>query len=250
MTLAIMASNEIDPVIPVPPHSDGPPSKISPFFPEALHEWDCQMSLRIHEWGLKIPRVLLQALEYSGDGLFWIPAAGAMCWAPAFTLQDFVKSLLIGFIFDLLVIGSLKAFFRRPRPVYNKGMYLVVSVDHYSFPSGHSSRVFLVLIFVLEYASEWKDTISRVLGGDDLVLLGYYFVPFIFASWAVATAGSRILLGRHFLLDVVVGSLLGILEAWFVILYLLDVRFFLDDQQRRVFEYGQHVKQAMLNFKL
>ncbi|MCO5570459.1 hypothetical protein L7F22_024181 [Adiantum nelumboides] len=216
----------------------------------ALHEWDSKISLRIHEWGLKVPRAFLQALEYSGDGLFWIPATGAMCWAPAFTLQDFVKGLLIGFMLDLLFIGSLKALFRRPRPVYNKGMYLVVSLDHYSFPSGHASRAFTILIFVLKYASDWKDTVSQMVGVDELGLIGYYFVPFLFASWAVATASSRIFLGRHFLLDVVVGSLLGILEAWFVINYLLDVRFFLDDQQRRVLEYGQQFKKAMLNFRL
>ncbi|MCO5550391.1 hypothetical protein L7F22_003875 [Adiantum nelumboides] len=151
---------------------------------------------------------------------------------------------------DLLFIGSLKALFRRPRPVYNKGMYLVVSLDHYSFPSGHASRAFVILIFVLKYASDWKDTVSQMVGVDELGLIGHYFVPFLFASWAVATASSRIFLGRHFLLDVVVGSLLGILEAWFVINYLLDVRFFLDDQQRQVLEYGQQFKKAMLNFRL
>ncbi|KAI5078336.1 hypothetical protein GOP47_0006007 [Adiantum capillus-veneris] len=202
-----MTSQEMNPAIQVPTHSDRESSKISPFFLEALHEWDCKISLRIHEWGLKVPRAFLHALEYS-------------------------------------------ALFRRPRPVYNKGMYLVVSVDHYSFPSGHSSRAFTILIFVLNSASEWKEMISPVLGVDELGLLGHYFVPFLFASWAVATASSRILLGRHFLLDVVVGSVLGILEAWFVINYLLDVRFFLDDQQRRVLEYGQHVKEAMRNFRL
>ncbi|KAH7447974.1 hypothetical protein KP509_01G130200 [Ceratopteris richardii] len=178
-----------------------------------------------------------------------------MCWAPAFTLQVFVKSLLIGLLFDLILLGGLKSIFRRPRPVYNKGMFLVLSVDHYSFPSGHSSRVFLIFVFVLSYASEWKEATFTVAGllSEDLKdgieyweTLSYYMMPFIFACWAAATAGSRILLGRHFLLDVVAGSLVGILEACFVIRYLLGIQVFLDYQQQQVFEYARNLV-AILN---
>eukprot|EP00250_Pteridium_aquilinum_P031504 c43737_g1_i1 orf=56-829(-) len=256
-----MTSGKINLPARVPPLSHGSPSNtLSPYFSESLHNWDSQLSLRIHEIGLKIPRFFLQALEYSGDGLFWIPATAALCWAPDFTLQHFFKSLFVGFMFDLFVIGTIKALIRRPRPVYNRGMYLVVSVDHYSFPSGHSSRAFLIFVFVLEYATDWKETIfqalwvfvgdlneaGNVLGHFDM--LGYYVIPFIFACWAIATASSRILLGRHFLLDVVVGSFLGILEALFVIRVLLELKFLTEEQQRWLLECGHHFKEAMLKF--
>ena len=53
-----------------------------------------------------------------------------------------IANLLLGFVLDLILVGSIKGLFRRPRPVYNKegDFVLVVSVDKFSFPSGHSSR--------------------------------------------------------------------------------------------------------------
>ena len=56
--------------------------------------------------------------------------------------RTFAANLLLGFVVDLILIGTLKALFRRQRPVYNEegDFLLVVSVDKFSFPSGHSSR--------------------------------------------------------------------------------------------------------------
>lgn len=232
--------------------------KISPPLFESLHNWDSHYSLCIHKVGLKMPRAFLQALEYSGDGLFWVPATAAMCWAPPFTAQPFFKSLFVGFVFDLFFIGTIKALIRRPRPVYNRGMYLVVAVDHYSFPSGHSSRAFLILIFVLEYASLWKDTIFLNLRPfvDDMgkvgnvlehfEMLGYSLIALVVVLWAIATASSRILLGRHYLLDVVVGSFLGVLEALFVIRVILELRFLTENQKHWLLECGHNLKEAIL----
>jgi len=41
-----------------------------------------------------------------------------------------------------VLVGSLKALVRRPRPLYNQSgdFVLVVAVDQYSFPSGHTAR--------------------------------------------------------------------------------------------------------------
>jgi len=51
-------------------------------------------------------------------------------------------NLLLGFVLDLVMVGTIKGLVRRGRPVYNKegDFALVVSVDKFSFPSGHSSR--------------------------------------------------------------------------------------------------------------
>lgn len=240
----------------------GPTPLNSLFFSKSLHNWDSRLSLRIHEVGQRIPRFVLRAFEYSGDGLFWIPITSALCWAPYFTLQPFIKNLLLGFMFDLALIGLVKALIRRPRPVYNKGMYLIMSVDHFSFPSGHSSRAFLIFTFVLMYAFEWKGAIFGGLRGGGaidlpsdvgLIPTGYsemcfYFILSLCGSWTVATASSRILLGRHFLFDVVAGSLLGILEALFVMWTLSPVQFFLDDQQRWLLEHLHNLKEAALKY--
>lgn len=52
-------------------------------------------------------------------------------------------NLMFGLLLDLCEVGILKALVRRPRPVHNtvaNDMHVVVAVDAYSFPSGHSSR--------------------------------------------------------------------------------------------------------------
>lgn len=212
-----------------------PTVKGSSIFKSVL-EWDSQCSMWIHRIGMGIPRFLLQALEYSGDGLFWVPATAAICLAPVFAGQQFFSNLLAGFLFDLTVVGSIKALIRRPRPVYNRGMYLVVSVDHYSFPSGHSSRAFLILVFFMEHSSLWNGMIlssvsSWVKDLDipnvilDFETLVYPIIAFTVVLWALASASSRILLGRHYLLDVVAGSLIGVLEALFVLRLLDKYRF-------------------------
>ncbi|CAF1711211.1 unnamed protein product [Brassica oleracea var. botrytis] len=76
--------------------------------------------------------------------------------------------------------------------------HAAVSADHYSFPSGDTSRVFFVA------ASDH--------GGVKGEVLVAVWV------WATVTAVSRILLGRHYVLDV--AAFLGVLEALFALRFL------------------------------
>jgi len=98
-------------------------------------------------------------------------------------------------VFDVMVIGSTKAVIRRQRPAENIEDMMTVSVDKYSFPSGHASRAFMFVTFLFMHfhvSVLWKYT----------VLL-----------WAVTVAISRVLLGRHHVSDVIIGSLLGCIEC-------------------------------------
>ena len=98
-------------------------------------------------------------------------------------------------VFDVLVIGLTKAVTRRQRPPENEEDILTVSVDIYSFPSGHASRAFMLSTFLFMHfhvSVLWKYA----------VLL-----------WAVSVAASRVLLGRHHVSDVIVGSVLGCMEC-------------------------------------
>lgn len=103
-----------------------------------------------------------------------------------------------------MIIGLIKHIVRRPRPLYNKNMSVVFVVDHWAFPSGHSSRVCLIAGLVCL---------------SDLGF-GFEVMRFGVCVWACCTSVSRVLLGRHYVFDVVVGACLGVLEAvvvvWFV----------------------------------
>ncbi|XP_059074138.1 probable lipid phosphate phosphatase beta [Cryptomeria japonica] len=181
-------------------------------------EVDRRWSLYIHN--TRVPRMFLKALEISGDGLLWIPATAAL-WLTPFSsfaipkIRWVLLNLLIGFLFDLVLIGSLKSIIRRPRPEYNKGMYLVVSVDHWSFPSGHASRACFIGSFLCLCLQFLEAQIPGSVGGNQSVGI-FRAVVILIMAWAIATSTSRILLGRHYVLDVMAGGCLGVLEALIV----------------------------------
>lgn len=88
-------------------------------------------------------------------------------------------------------------------------MSLVFVVDHWSFPSGHSSRV--CFIAGLLCLSDVK---------IDGLVNDYEMLKFGVCVWAGVTSVSRVLLGRHYVFDVIVGACLGVLEAVVVICFL------------------------------
>lgn len=207
-------------------------------------ELDRRSSLYIHTKCMALPRPILTTLEVSGDGRFWIPATAALLLTPlplaGFSkLRWFCLNFFIGLIFDLILIGILKSLIKRPRPAYNKGMYLVLSVDHWSFPSGHASRACFIGSFFWLCLSVLQEirvqlgfnpgvaqavVVDPNLRLDDDGLIKAAIV--IIMMWSIATSASRILLGRHFVLDVLAGAILGVLEAFIVYnLFFVSERF-------------------------
>jgi membrane-associated phospholipid phosphatase len=101
-----------------------------------------------------------------------------------------------------------QAFTRRRRPNYNQGkMFITVGPDKFSFPSGHATRAITLAFF-----------------------FGLLYPPFPFPSvlafplfmfWAVAVCASRVLLGRHHVLDVAIGAAIGFMEYLVVSLLLI-----------------------------
>ena len=107
-------------------------------------------------------------------------------------------------MFDCLVVAAVKLGVRRKRPVQNQNDMLLSAstVDLFSFPSGHSTRACLAaLLLINQYPLnyEW-----------DILL----------AVWSVAVCLSRVLLGRHHVLDVLCGYLIGALQYTFFTTYL------------------------------
>ncbi|ERN14833.1 probable lipid phosphate phosphatase beta [Amborella trichopoda] len=194
----------------------------------SLIDLDTRLSLYLHSLFLPFPRSLLKLLEISGDGRFWFPIPISLFWFADPKLKIFSLFLLVGSLLDLALVGLLKFTIRRPRPVYNKGMHLTVGVDHWSFPSGHSSRACFVGFFLWlcsDLIEEFFDGWSFMSGlkswefvrGDWMIDLhgGFRFAGLV-VLWSVATSFSRVLLGRHFVLDVMAGAMLGVLEALFM----------------------------------
>lgn len=117
------------------------------------------------------------------------------------TFVYFSFSVLLG---DLLIVALVKVLFQRPRPQHNKNdMFATVSIDNYAFPSGHATRAAMLAYFFSEkvfFDGATKGLISL---------------------WAMFVCMSRVLLGRHHVLDVLLGILIGICEYKILALYWL-----------------------------
>ena len=116
---------------------------------------DLRWSLLLHKtFGQIIPREVYMTLEHSGNGILWLLVAPAI-WLLAPIQADTrhcLANFFVGLWVDLALVGSLKAIFRRPRPEYNYSgdFVLVVSVDKFSFPSGHAARQAISALLLFE----------------------------------------------------------------------------------------------------
>lgn len=99
-------------------------------------------------------------------------------------------------ILDIIFVAILKAAIGRARPADNKeeDMFMTYSVDKMSCPSGHTSRT-VMLTYILISSSPHM----------------YLLHPFLIV-WCLCTCASRVLLGRHYIGDVLIGMVLGYAE--------------------------------------
>ncbi|KAK6935209.1 Phosphatidic acid phosphatase type 2/haloperoxidase [Dillenia turbinata] len=203
----------------LPPSPTTVTTKPPPTILNRLINLDTNWSLHLHTIFQPFPRAILKALELSGDGRFWFPIPIALFLSPISPLsplRHIVIGLFLGSLLDLLLVGLIKFLVRRPRPVYNKDMNLTVAVDHWSFPSGHSSRVCFISSFISLSIEKVREGFVD-LDSDGKVLK--YVVSAVF-MWSIFTSISRVLLGRHFVFDVVAGAFLGVIEAIFVFYFM------------------------------
>ncbi|CAH1271653.1 PLPP6 [Branchiostoma lanceolatum] len=141
-------------------------------------------------------RHILMFLEFSCHGLPWIVGTLFMLYKSTSILQvQKLVNLFAALILDLFIVGTVKAMVRRKRPPYNEGdMFATVSIDKFSFPSGHATRSAMVVSF----------------------LIGNWWMPLaikhFLVLWAFAIAMSRVMLGRHHVSDVVSGVVIGLVQ--------------------------------------
>ncbi|KAL3743231.1 hypothetical protein ACJRO7_018524 [Eucalyptus globulus] len=188
---------------------------------------DASLSGLLHRHNF-LPRPAFLLLELSADFRLFFPVALSLYLSPIPSLRPLLAPLILGLLLDLALVGLVKLLFRRPRPAYNKDMSVAVSVDHYSFPSGHASRVCFVAALVCLSAEAMEGAVAESRSGgfvDRWIAEGgerklVELVVLVASVWAAATAGSRVLLGRHYVCDVLAGACLGVIEGWLAYSYL------------------------------
>ena len=168
-------------------------------------------SVCINQFHIPILDVFFKYITYLGDGvtaflialiLLILRLDYGLISAIAFTLSALTTQILKRFVFEEV---------QRPFLVFKEQIdigkwHLIDGVEMhqlYSFPSGHTTIVFSICIF-LSLISHKKI---------------YHYVLFVMA---LLVGFSRIYLSQHFLMDVFTGSLIGFTITIFTFLFLRD----------------------------
>ncbi|MBP6230049.1 MAG: phosphatase PAP2 family protein [Paludibacteraceae bacterium] len=165
---------------------------------ESILQWDAQLLLQINSWNSPF-----------FDGFMWITTS-TLVWLPLYLSVLFVilrtkrkESLLILIalflsilLADQLASSVLKPLVERFRPTHDVSLMPYIHTVNgyrggaYGFVSSHAANTFAFAIFT------------------SLLFRRYLYVGVVL-FWAILLSYSRIYLGVHFPLDVIVGALLG-----------------------------------------
>lgn len=139
-------------------------------------------------------RCVLQVASRLGDGIAWYALIALPVLYGRGAVRPAIVMALTG-IAGLLLYAWLKRTFVRERPyVTHRGSigFAAVPLDRYSFPSGHTLHA---VSFTLQAVAHYRG-------------LGWVLIPF-----ACLVAASRVVLGLHYVSDVLAGALLGAMLA-------------------------------------
>jgi undecaprenyl-diphosphatase len=152
---------------------------------------DYQLMRRVNRW--RAPRWVRWwsiGATRAGDGWLWSFCGVALLASRDADRYAAVVAALLAAAMGIVVFRVLKRAVGRKRPCVHEPhcWATLLPPDQFSFPSGHSITAFAVA-----------------------VSLGYFYPPLLagLLFCAASVAASRILLGLHFLSDVLAGSALG-----------------------------------------
>lgn len=131
-------------------------------------------------------------LAHSGDSWFWLAGLGITWLATSGGWHLRSAILGVGIVFLAVLVMAIKLMVRRRRPEGEWGA-IYRNTDPHSFPSGHAARAALLAVLALGLGPVW-------------------FAIFV-VVWAPLVSLARVLMGVHYISDVVAGLLLGILAG-------------------------------------
>lgn len=158
-----------------------------------LEAGDYGLMRRVHSWLAPRPvRMLMIAATRLGDGwLWWVMGMALLLFGGTQKyLAIAAGSTAAGL--GILIFCALKHASRRKRPfeIVPHCWAAIAPPDQYSFPSGHTITAFAVALAIGPFYS--------------------HALLLVLLLTAILIAASRIILGMHFLSDVLAGSIIGI----------------------------------------
>lgn len=165
------------------------------FSPDAIMNADESLFLWINSLYSNFANYYFFAITFMGSSIFWL-ALIILFWFGG--KKDASIRLLYVFILDSIFLLFLKYGFVRPRPTQDFQNFLIDYDLGPSFPSGHTQRAF-----------------------SGMMVLGSYFGKI--SAWlfllSCLVGLSRIYLGFHYPLDVLIGLMNGIITGYAVMFW-------------------------------
>jgi undecaprenyl-diphosphatase len=164
---------------------------------------DHRLMRRVNRWmPPKWMRLWMVAATRGGDGWLWYAVGAAVLVAGGPQRFHAVLATLLAVATGIAVFISMKKACGRKRPCHIEphAWATLLPPDQFSFPSGHTITAFAVSSALAPFYPE--------------MLAGLLFC-------SISIAVSRILLGMHFLTDVLVGASIGIALGYSAALMLL-----------------------------
>ncbi|MBA7669345.1 hypothetical protein ES703_77475 [subsurface metagenome] len=156
----------------------------------SFKRFDNNASHRLQDLPLaSISRTILSVIAHSADSAVVAPCLFALWWWHGFSRQSIAIPIAVGYVVSVLVTSVLKYAFRRRRPAGEWGAFYR-KTDPHSFPSGHASRTITMTMIVMAG--------------------GWMLIAVALLLWTLSVGLSRIILGVHYLYDVLAGYLLGL----------------------------------------
>lgn len=147
---------------------------------------------RVNLWNApRLLRAVMIAATRMGDGWLWVATGLALLLFGGNLRYLAVTAGALAACAGILIFSALKHASRRKRPceILPHCWSAIAPPDRYSFPSGHTIVAFAVVLSIGSFYPDWL-----------LALLAV----------ALLIAASRIILGMHFVSDVVAGAAIGV----------------------------------------
>jgi undecaprenyl-diphosphatase len=137
-------------------------------------------------------RAIAVFFAHSGDSWFWAIGLFALWISGDSFWKEWAVVQLAGISLLAALVMSIKFRVRRRRPEGEWGG-IYRNTDPHSFPSGHAARAFLIAVIATGLGPSWLAAVLWI--------------------WAPLVGLARVAMGVHYVSDILVGSVLGILFA-------------------------------------
>ena len=155
---------------------------------ENLLEVDARLSDRLRVDANKPFRRAAVFFAHSGDSWFWMMGLFIVWILGQDAWHNRAAVLAISVVIQATFVIAIKFLIRRRRPESDWGD-IYRRTDPHSFPSGHATRAILLAVMAVGLGPAW--------------------FAWVLAIWAPLVCIARVMLGVHYISDIVAGMVLG-----------------------------------------